>query len=64
MEVLLFEPCDAGRVLKLTGPSVRNLAKAGKLPTAARTPRGVFLFRVQDVERLRAQRERARVERE
>jgi hypothetical protein len=56
-----LEPSDAGRILDLTSDRIRGLALEGRLRVAARTPRGLRLFRRADVEAYLAivQRERA-----
>ncbi len=41
---MLWEAQDAARRLDLSADSVRALERAGALPVAARTPRGVRLF--------------------
>jgi len=43
MKVLL-EVQDAARKLALSADSVRALERTGRLPTVARTPRGLRLF--------------------
>ncbi len=61
MQVQEFlEPTQAGFVLGISSAQVRKLAAEGVLPLAARTSRGVHLFRRADVERLRRAREKAR----
>jgi len=57
----LLECADVGRVLDLTSDRVRGLVLEGRLPLAAVTPRGVRLFRREDVEGylVIVQRERA-----
>ncbi len=52
----LLSPADAARVLELSADMVRLLARDGRLPTAARSVRGVRLFRRADVEDLAANR--------
>lgn len=55
----LLEVGDVARRLNLSPDSVRGLARIGRLPVAATTPRGVRLFSVETVEELYAQREGA-----
>ena len=55
---LLLEPSDAGRVLGLSSSRVRVLADEGQLAVAGRTRRGVRLFAVDEIERLRVERAR------
>jgi len=50
---------DAGKVLGVTPDAIRDLERRGRLH-AIRTLGGVRLFRAQDVEHLRQQREKAR----
>ena len=59
-EPLLLEPTDAGHRLGLSASRVRALADEGRLPIAAKTSRGLRLFRPADVERLRKEREEAK----
>jgi DNA-binding transcriptional MerR regulator len=51
--VLFLEPADAARVLDRTPATIRDYADSGRLPVAARTVRGLRLFRREDVEKLR-----------
>jgi signal transduction histidine kinase len=55
-EVDLLSPADAAQVLGLSVDMVRVLARDGRLPTAARSVRGVRLFRRADVEELASER--------
>lgn len=48
---------DAARLMGVTPASVRDAALAGRLAVAARTERGVRLFRKRDVERFIRERE-------
>ncbi len=58
MEMMLFEVQDVAKALGGIGPgSVRRYCADGLLPVAARTPRGVRLFRPADVEKFRKTRE-------
>jgi hypothetical protein len=50
----LLSPADAAQVLGLSADMVRLLARDGRLPTAARSVRGVRLFRRADVQDLAA----------
>lgn len=52
----LMTSSDAARILALSSDMVRLLARKGALPIAARTIRGVRLFRRADVERLARER--------
>ena len=52
----LWETADVARELKVVPATVRALARAGKLRVVASTPRGVRLFKPEDVERLRSAR--------
>jgi hypothetical protein len=52
----LLSPADAATVLSLSADMVRLLARGGRLPVAARSTRGVRLFRRADVEELAAER--------
>jgi DNA-binding transcriptional MerR regulator len=61
MQVLL-EAHDAGRALEVSTARIRQLVAQGRLVPAARTRRGVRLFRAADVEALRRARERDRRE--
>ena len=54
---LLLEVADAARTLGRTPACVRALARAGRLRIAATTPRGTRLFRVEDVEAVKRDRE-------
>ncbi len=63
MRSTLFEPADAGRLLKLTAASVVLHADAGRLKVAATTPRGVRLFRPADVQRFSRELDKARRQR-
>ena len=56
MEVFL-EAADVARSLKLVPATIRWLARIGRLRVAARTARGVNLFRPEDVEALRCKRD-------
>jgi hypothetical protein len=58
--LILLEPHDAGKRLRLGAGRIKQLANEGKLIPVARTPRGTKLFRVEDVEALRRVRERVR----
>jgi len=49
-QLLLLEPSDVGRILVLSAARVRDLAGEGRLTVAARTPRGLRLFRREDVD--------------
>jgi DNA-binding transcriptional MerR regulator len=53
----LFEIGDAARELKVSTTMVGLLVKAGRLPVAATTPRGLRLFDPDAVEALRRVRE-------
>jgi hypothetical protein len=60
--ITLYEARDAGRVLNLTPGGVVALVKRGHLTPVAATPRGLRLYRVEDIaalQRKRAQRARA-----
>ena len=50
---------EAAQLLRCSSENVRLLARSGRLPTAIQTRAG-RLFLLSDVERLAAQRERAR----
>ncbi len=52
----LMTAVDAARILGLSADMVRLLARAGRLPAAAETVRGIRLFRREDVEALAAER--------
>jgi excisionase family DNA binding protein len=56
----LLEVADVARTLNVTSATIRSLAKAGRLPIAAMTPRGVRLFRSEDVLALQKLREARR----
>jgi DNA-binding transcriptional MerR regulator len=51
---------DVARILGLTTGSVRLLQQRGALPIAAKTERGIMLYRRADVERLARAREASR----
>jgi predicted site-specific integrase-resolvase len=53
VNVVFLEPADAAKVLDRTPATVRDYADSGRLPVAARTVRGLRLFRREDVEKLR-----------
>jgi excisionase family DNA binding protein len=55
---ILYSAIDVARALNVSTQRVRQLVDAGKL-SAMRTPGGQRIFRREDVERLKAQRERA-----
>ena len=48
----------AAAALGCSRSGVQRLAKAGRLPVAARGPRGVLMFHVEDIERLVEERAR------
>jgi len=52
-----FTTTDVARAWDCSSELVRKLARAGRLPTAATTPRGTRLFDPRDVERVRRERE-------
>jgi hypothetical protein len=59
----LLEANDAARLVGLSRDGVVSAAERGALPVFARTPRGLRLFRVEDVERFaqaRAERQAGR----
>jgi DNA-binding transcriptional MerR regulator len=56
----LLGPSEAASILGVTAWSVWWLAKHGKLPVAARTPSGRYLYGRADVERLARERQRRR----
>ena len=62
METFL-EAHDAGRALDLSTARIRQLVTEGVLVAAARTPRGIRLFRAEAVEKLRRVREARRAAR-
>jgi hypothetical protein len=51
-----YETGDTASVLNVCNVRVHQLVAEGKLPIAARTPRGVRLFRPADVHRVAAER--------
>lgn len=53
---VLFEAADVGRALGVVPATVKKLTVGGRLPVAARTPRGTRLFLPADVEELRKRR--------
>lgn len=61
-EVLFLEPTSAGLVLGLSASRIRALADEGELRVAARTTRGLRLFRPEDVAKLKARRQKAQEE--
>jgi hypothetical protein len=61
---LLFESGDVGKALNLSAVRVRQLAVAGALPVAFRTPRGGYLFAPATIRAFARKRSRSYVERE
>ncbi len=55
----LLAPAEVARLLGVSSQTVRVLADRGALRIAAKTSRGIRLFKPDDVERLRVARERA-----
>lgn len=53
---------EAGEILGVCAARVRQLADAGKLKAAFRTSKGTRLFLRSEVEKLRAEREKAAAE--
>jgi len=53
----LLTAADAARLLGITPATVRIHADRGRLPVAQRTPGHMRLFRREDVERFRRERE-------
>jgi hypothetical protein len=51
-----YEAADAARALEVTTDSIRLYARSGRLRVAATTPRGLRLFRPEDVKALREAR--------
>jgi hypothetical protein len=51
----LYEVADVVRETGKAGATVRAYADSGRLPVAARTPRGLRLFRYEDVQALVAE---------
>ncbi len=47
---LFLEPSEVGRILNFSVARVRDLADEGRLIVAARTQRGLRLFRREDIE--------------
>ena len=62
MESPIMATIDVARRLNCSPDRVRQLEREGKLP-AQKMPRGVRVFRAEDVERLAVERERQRRER-
>lgn len=54
----LLESGDACHILHVGWRTLNRLAERGRLPVAARTPRGTRLFRRADVESLKRTREK------
>ena len=52
---VILTTAEAAKILELTPASVRALERAGKLK-ALRTPSGVRIFRLEDVQRLKEKR--------
>jgi hypothetical protein len=63
MQTMLLEIGDVAKALGVTPARVRDLATEGRLPIAARTPRGTRLFEPAAIEIVRLQREAAAEER-
>lgn len=57
---LYLTAMDASRILDIGAAQVRDLAKRGKIPVAARTVGGIRLFRREDILALVKQRRRER----
>ena len=55
----LLAPAEVARLLGVSSQTVRVLADRGALRIAAKTSRGIRLFKSDDVERLRVARDRA-----
>jgi DNA-binding transcriptional MerR regulator len=62
MESRIMATIDVARRLNCSPDRVRQLEREGKIH-AEKMPRGVRVFRVEDVERLAAERERQKSER-
>ena len=62
MSATILGTTDVALRLGCSAERVRQLEREGKLP-AEKMPRGVRVFRVEDVERLAAERERQKSER-
>jgi len=52
----LLESADVARLIERTPGTVRHLVKSGRIRPVAITPRGLRLFRLEDVENFRRQR--------
>lgn len=56
----LLLPSDAAVILGLSSAGVKVAVRSGRLKVAAKTPRGVHIFRRKDVESFRRSRARQR----
>lgn len=53
VDSLFLEVADCARILEITPSTVRLYIKGGRLTPVARTPRGIRLFSLTDVENFR-----------